>query len=72
MEEKVYQTKCEESPIPKGGLEIVTQVTFKIEEKKKRFLLRLADLIKKNYETPKSEAHEIIEGKENGMMMKRI
>ena len=66
MEAKIYRTKCEESPIPKGGLEIVTQVTFKIEEEKKRFLLRLVDLIKENYETPKSEAHEIIEDKENG------
>ena len=65
-EAKVYRTKCEESPIPKGGLEIVTQVTFKIEEEKKCFLLRLVDLIKENYETPKSEAHEIIEDKENG------
>ena len=40
-EAKVYRTKCEESPIPKGGLEIVTQVTFKIEEEKKHFPLRL-------------------------------
>ena len=31
MEAKVYRAKCEESPSPKGGLEIVTQVTFKIE-----------------------------------------
>ena len=66
VEAKIYRTKCEESPIPKGGLEIVTQVTFKIEEEKKHFLLRVVDLIKKNYETPKSEAHEIIEDKENG------
>ena len=66
METKVYRTKCEESPIPKGGLEIVTQVTFKIEEEKKRFLLTLVDLIKENYETLKSEAHEIIEDKGNG------
>ena len=62
----VYWTKFEESPIPKGNLEIVTQVTFKIEEGKKRFLLRLVDWIKENYETPKSEAHEIIEDEENG------
>ena len=60
MEAKVYQTKSKESPILKGGLEIVTQVTFKIEEEKKRFLLRLVDLIKENNETP------IIEDKENG------
>ena len=50
----------------KVGLEIVTQVPFKIEEEKNCFLLRLVDLIKKNYETPKSEADEIIEDKENG------
>ena len=37
---------------------------FKIEEKK-RFPLKLVDLIKENYETPKSEAREIIEDKEN-------
>ena len=65
MEAKVYRTKCEESPIPKGGLEIVTQVNFKIETEKKRFLLRLIDLIKENYEAPKSEAHEMIEDKKN-------
>ena len=66
MEAKVQRTKCEESSIPKGSLEIVTQVTFKIEEEKKRFLLTLVDLIKENYETLKSEAHEIIEDKGNG------
>ena len=65
-EAKVYRTKCEESPIPKGGLEIVAQKAFKIEEEKKRFLLRLANLIKGNCERSKSEAHEIIEDKENG------
>ena len=41
-------------------------MTFKIEEEKKRFLLRLVHLIKENYETPKLEAHEIIEDKKNG------
>ena len=38
IEAKVYQTKCEVSPIPKGGLEIITQVTFKIHEDKKKYL----------------------------------
>ena len=66
MEAKVYRRKCEESPIPKGRLEIVTQVTFKIEGEKKRFLLRLVDLIKENYGTPKSEVNEIIQDKEKG------
>ena len=36
VEAKVYRTKCEVSPIPKGGLEIITQVTFKIHEDKKK------------------------------------
>ena len=40
-------------------------MTFKIEEEKKCFLLRLVDLIKENYKMLKSEAHEIIEDKEN-------
>ena len=61
-----YIEQSEESAVPKGCLKIIRQVTFKIEEEKKRFLLRLVDLIKENYETPKSEAHKIIEGKENG------
>ena len=41
-------------------------MAFKIEEGKKRFLLRLVDLIKENCQTPKSESHEIIDDKENG------
>ena len=28
--------------------------------------MKLEDLIKENYETPKSEAHEILDDKENG------
>ena len=35
-------------------------------KRKKAFLLRLVDLIKENYETSKSEVHDIIEDKENG------
>ena len=64
MEAKVYRTKCEESPIPKDSLEI--QGGFNIEEEKNYFLLRLVDLSKENYETPKSEEHKIIGCKENG------
>ena len=41
-------------------------MTFKIEGEKKRFLLRLVDLTKENYDTPKSEVNEIIEDKEKG------
>ena len=38
-------------PIPKGGLEIIPSVTFKIEDSKKRYLERLINLIGENYET---------------------
>ena len=40
------------SPIPKGGLEIIVNITFTITDDKKRFLERLRDLITNNYETP--------------------
>ena len=38
------------SPIAKGGLEIVLRATFKIEDSKLFLLLRLKELIQKNYE----------------------
>ena len=66
MEAKVYRTKYEVSPIPKGGLEIVLQVTFTIEDEKKRYLARLVELIKENYESPKLEADEIAGNDNNG------
>ena len=53
----MYQTKHERSPRPKGGLEIVLQVTFKIVDEK-RYLPRLIDLIKENYETQNLEVNE--------------
>ena len=57
---KLAATVCDEnyrpSPIPKGGLEILLQVTFNIQEDKRRYLDRLKDLIKQNYEIPKIEA----------------
>ena len=52
LEAQVDRVKCEESPIPKGGLEIITSVTFKIEDSKKRYLERLIKLIGEDYETP--------------------
>ena len=57
MEAKMYRTKYERSPRPKGGLEIVLQVTFKIVNGK-RYLSRLIDLIKENYETQNLEVNE--------------
>ena len=47
----IYRVKSEELPIPKGGLEIIPSVTFKIEDSKKRYLERLINLIGENYET---------------------
>ena len=38
------------SPIAKGGLEIVLRATFKSEDSKRFLLLRLKELIQKNYE----------------------
>ena len=38
------------SPIAKGWLEIVLRATFKIEDSKQFLLLRLKELIQKNYE----------------------
>lgn len=52
MEAKVYRARCEESSIPKGGLEIVTLVTFKICDEKKRYLSRLVEWVQKNYKSP--------------------
>ena len=52
VEAKVYRTKSEVSPIPKEGLEIITQVTFKIYEDKKKYLEQLISLIKENYVIP--------------------
>ena len=49
---KVYDTKCKVSPIPKGGLEIVLEVTFKISDEKKRYLERLIASMNDNYEKP--------------------
>ena len=38
LEGKVYGMKRQVSAIPKGGLEIVLEVTFKISDQKKRYL----------------------------------
>ena len=58
VEGKVYDEKYRPSPIPKGGLEIVLEVTFKIQDEKWRYLKRLTELITENYDIPKS----ILEG----------
>ena len=45
----VEDEKHRTSPIAAGGLQIVLRATFKIDDSK-RFLLRLKELIQKNYE----------------------
>ena len=52
LEGKVYDTKCQVSPIPKDGLEIELEVTFKISDQKKRYLEWLIDFMNDNYEKP--------------------
>ena len=42
--------KYRQSPIAKGGLEIILKATCRIEESKRPILLRLKELINKNYE----------------------
>ena len=46
VEDKRYRP----SPIAKGGLEKVLRATFNIEDSKRFLLLRLKELIQKNYE----------------------
>ena len=52
LEGKVYGTKRQVSAIPKGGLEIVLEVTFKISDQKKRYLEWLIAFLNDNYEKP--------------------
>ena len=68
MEAKVYQTKCEESPIPKDSLEI--QGGFKIEEEKKHFLWRLVDLIKETMRRQSQKHMKSLSTKKMGPAMK--
>ena len=42
--------KNRRSPIAMGGLQIVLRATFKIDDSKRFLLLRLKELIQKNYE----------------------
>ena len=60
---RVLDEKCYPSPIPKGGLEILLMVQFKIADEKRKYMERLKEIITKNYtsdfpEGIKIENHE--------------
>ena len=46
---RVLDEKCYPSPIPKGGLEILLMVQFKIADEKRKYMERLKEIITKNY-----------------------
>ena len=45
---RVLDEKCYPSPIPKGGLEILLMVQFKIADEKRKYMERLKEIITKN------------------------
>ena len=60
---RVLDEKCYPSPIPKGGLEVLLMVQFKIADEKIKYMERLKEIITKNYtsdfpEGIKIENHE--------------
>ena len=60
---RVLDEKCYPSPIPKGGLEVLLMVQFKIADEKRKYMERLKEIITKNYtsnfpEGIKIENHE--------------
>ena len=46
---RVLDEKCYPSPIPKGGLEILLMVQFKIADEKRKYMERLKEIVTKNY-----------------------
>ena len=46
---RVLDKKCYPSPIPKGGLEILLMVQFKIADEKRKYMERLKEIVTKNY-----------------------
>ena len=51
--------KCYHSPIPKGGLEILLMVQFKIADVKRKYIEFLKEIITKNYTSEFPEGIEI-------------
>ena len=56
---RVLDEKCYPSPIPKGGLEILLMVQFKIADEKIKYMERLKEIITKNYTSDFPEGIEI-------------
>ena len=56
---KVFDERCYPSPIPKGGLEILLMVQFKIPDEKRKYMERLKEIIKQNYTSDFPEGIEI-------------
>ena len=46
---RVLDEKCYPLPIPKGGLEILLMVQFKIADEKRKYMECLKEIITKNY-----------------------
>ena len=46
---RLLDENCYPSPIPKGGLEILLMVQFKIADKKRKYMERLKEIFTKNY-----------------------
>ena len=56
---QVLDEKCYPSPIPKGGLEILLMVQFKIVDEKRKYMERLKENISKSYTEDFPEGVEI-------------
>ena len=56
---RVLNEKRYPSPIPKGGLEILLMVQFKIADEKRKYMERLKEIITKNYTSDFPEGIEI-------------
>ena len=56
---RVLDEKCYSSPIPKGGLEILLMVQFKIADEKRKYMERLKEIITKNNISDFPEGTEI-------------
>jgi hypothetical protein len=46
----VYNPRYHPSPIPKGRLEILLLVSFRIADENRRYLYRLIELVENNYD----------------------
>ena len=61
---RVLDEKCYSSPIPKGGLEILLMVQFKIADEKRKYMECLKEIITKNSTSDFPEGIEIKNHKE--------